>query len=309
MSRGFGARAGVVALLALFLFMSLAPLAAADHSYSHRYVIFGRVVDANHNPVQGVTVSVGYDDVFAAKLEGACANQPDTETDAFGPTKTVPVTNSFGEFMMCFHHHDLSRGLPGKITLRIDEENYTRTFDADPYFRVTSSVETLDHVSPRANATADDTSYVIQGRLWRPAGKAVTVEGNPVFGFTLNKVPVNVTLQYDGITENFTTHTNNYGDFAYRANVTKRPTSGTVTIEAEGESHSYPIDGTNGVTALSVEMAKQSDPFLKGALLFGGGLVAVVVVGGAGWYGIRKVAARREEQAIRSRAVRKRSNK
>src|ERR1700752_1037177 len=103
---GFGAKAGLLALL-LFAGMTLLPVAAADHSYSHRYIIYGRVLDANHDPVQGVTVNVGYDSVFQGTLEGACANQPGTETEAFGRTQNIPVTNAWGEFMVCFHKHGM----------------------------------------------------------------------------------------------------------------------------------------------------------------------------------------------------------
>ncbi|GEM_PF-2949742 len=311
MSRGFGARAGLLVALALLLIASFAPLAAADHSFSHRYLIYGRVVDANHNPVQNVTVSVGYDDVFAGNLEGPCANQPDTETEAYGVTKTVPVTNQYGEFMFCFHHHGLSRGLPGKITLRIDEENnYSRTFDVDPYFRITQTTEQLDHVSAHANPDALNSSYVIQGRIWRPAGKTVYVEGNPVFGNTVNNEAVNITFTHDGKTETFSTRTNNYGDFAYRVNVTQMPTSGTVAIQSVGETHTFNVDPASpGVLSVEINAASPADPFLRGMLIAGGVVVGLAVIGGGGWYGFKKMSSRREEQAMRDRATRKRANK
>jgi len=211
--------------------------------------------------------------------------------------------------MFCFHTHAMSRALPGTGTVRIDEENYTKDFTFDPYFRTSYVVAQLDHASEKANKGGFDKSYVIEGRIWAPAGKTIYVEGNQVFGYTQNNLPVNITFVHDGTTEHFATSTNNYGDFAYRANLTQKPTSGTVTIESAGETHTFDLASTPGGTSLHIQVSGPSDPFLRGMLIVGGSVVGVAVVGGAGWYGIRKVSARREEQAIRDRAARKRANK
>lgn len=306
MSRGSGARIGAFVALVLLAGAAFIPLAAADHAYSHRFILYGRVLDSEGNAVQGVTVNLGYSDFHPS---GACENQPDTETEAHGITRTEPVTNQYGEFIFCFHVHEMPRALPGTGIVRIDEERFNETIQFDPYFRVAFYTAHLDHVSEKANKESLEKSYLIQGRLWRPAGKLVYVEANPVFGYTSNNVPVNITFEHDGTTETFTTKSNNYGDFAYRVNTTKRVTDGKVTIEAGGESHTYGVDGKSAMTIAEVELAKQTDPVLKGLLYVGGGIVLLAVVGGAGWYGWRRVSQAREERIIRERAQRKRANK
>lgn len=309
MFRRFGARASllVVALLAV---TALVPLAAADHAYSHRFIVYGRVVDANGDPVQGVTVDFGYRDFTP---EGPCANQPDTETEAYGRTTTIPVTNGYGEFMFCVHTHSMSRALPGTGILRIPEEgNQTMEFEMDPYFRVNYVTFKLDHASERANKTSLDHAFVVQGRYWVPHTGTVNVEGVGVFGHTVDNVPVNITFAHDGQTEQYETRTNNYGDFAYRVNTTTRPTSGTVTVSANGETRTYTLGADEiktGILTQKIRIDAGTDPVVKGLLIGLGVIVGVAVVGGAGLYGYRRMAAKREEANIRATTNRKRANK
>lgn len=307
MLRRFGTKAGVTLALALFAITALAPMAEADHTYSHRYVVFGRVVDAAGNPVQGLGTNLGYRDF---QPEGACANQPNTETEAFGVTRTTPVTNEYGEFIFCFHAHRMSDQLEGHGIIDIAELQLTHEFEFDAHTRHSFVFIQLNETHPRANPTILDESYTIMGNVWRETSKDTYLDGVKVYGLTIDNAPVNITFTYNGnepIRLNATT--NAYGNFAIRVPVTERPTSGTVTIEVANETVTHPIDGTYGVTAAKVTLERVSDPFLSKLLIGAGILAAVAVVGGGSWYGVRKMQARREEERARGASTRRRANK
>lgn len=303
-----GAKALALAALALLSLAALVPLAAADHAYSHRFIVFGRVVDAENNPVPGLTVDLGYEKPFTP--EGPCANQPGTGTDAWATTSTSPITNSFGEFIFCFHTHSMSRTTPGSGVLTIDALGVEKRFEFDGYMRYSVVDIKLDSVHPEANKTALDTTYTIQGRAWQDAGTDIRVEGVRVYGDTLHNEPVELTFAYNGkepITLNTTT--NNYGDFAVRVPVSERPTSGTVTMKIKNETFTSDVDPEFGVSAFRAEVEKPHDPFVAKALIGVGIAAAVVVGGGAVWYTTNKVRASREERLARERSDRRRANK
>lgn len=298
---------GVGLALMLLATTVLLPMAEADHAYSHRYVIFGRLLDSEGNPVPGQTVQLGFRDV--GNVEGRCATQPRTETDAFGRTEDRPVTNEFGEFMFCAHVHSLSRAIPGHAILNVVEANVTKEIELDVYRRMSYVPIELAEPHPNANKEALQRSYTVVGRLWREAS-ADHVEGIRVFGETVNNAPVNVTLEYDGKTVTANTTTNNYGDFAVRVPVDSRPTAGTVRIQAEGETFSGAIEPRVGTTALKPELEEASTPIATSKTLWivVGLLAAAGIVVGA-FLAFRRIAAQREEASIRATAQRKRANK
>ncbi|HUR68739.1 MAG TPA: hypothetical protein VM370_05785 [Candidatus Thermoplasmatota archaeon] len=301
-----GAKAALIALA--FVALAFVPLAAADHAYSHRYIVWGRVIDAENNPVPGVTVDLGYEKPF--NPEGACANQPGTETDAYGPTRTSPVTNQFGEFTFCFHHHSMSRSTPGTGILRIDSLNVEKRIEFDGYMRYSYVVVKLDSTQPTANKTSLATEYTLQGRAWRPSGSDIRIESIRVYGDTVHNKPVNLTFTYNGkdpITLNTTT--NNYGDYSVRVPVTERPTSGKVTMVIENETFTADIDGSTGISYIRAELKKPTDPFVTKFLIGLGIVAAVVVGGGALWFASNRVKASRDERILREQTNRKRANK
>lgn len=315
-------RSGARVALALALLVGvsyLAPLAMADHAYSHRYIIFGRVSDANGDPVPNLTVNLNY---FDFKPETPCGYQPGTQTEAFGRTENTPpwdgvsqpvraFTNQFGEFIFCFHTHPLSRTLPGSGRLEIPEaDNFARDITFDANTRQQFVDLQLPTARDDANKLVNSAYYTVYGRLWRPDSSDPQVEGIRVFGKTLNQVPVNVTLTLDnGTVIERTAHTNNYGDFSIRLNLTAKPAGGKVKITAEGESFEAAISDKSSVTAFRAQFAKQSDPFLQTAGIVVGVIVALGAVVGGGIYGYRKMSTRREEERIRAKSQRKRANK
>jgi len=302
-----GAKVAVGAALAMLFLAAALPLAAADHAYSHRYVVFGRVVDAAGNSVPGLTVDLGYEPPF--EPEGPCATQPNIDTEAFGPTRTQPVTNEMGEFIFCFHTHAMSRTTPGAGIIRIDSLDLDQRFEFDGFMRYSIVTVKLPDVHPAANTTANDATYTVVGRAWQAAGTDIRIEGIRVYGDTIQNTPVEVTLAYNGQEPvTVTTRTNGYGDFAVRVPVVERATSGTVTVTIENSTFTSAVTDS-GMSAVRAEVAKANDPFVAKALLGVGIAAAVVVGGGAVWYTTNKVRAAREERINRERSERRRANK
>ena len=265
------------AALALLTIAALAPLASADHAYSHRYIVWGRVIDAENNPVPGLTVDLGYEKPFTP--EGPCANQPGTETEAFGPTRTTPVTNQLGEFVFCFHTHGMSRGTPGVGIVRIETLGFEHRFDFDGFNRHSFVPIKLTTVQPTANKTALNELYTVQGRGWEGESKEIKVEGVGVYGDTLHGKPYTITTMFTGEEpQTFTGETNNYGDFAVRVPVDARPTGGKVNVTVEGYApKEYDVDPVFGTTYAAYEFGERH--MTPGASLLAIlGLVAVVAL-------------------------------
>lgn len=317
MSPRLRARAPLVVAL-LVLVTMLAPLAAADHAYSHRYIVFGRVVDANGDPVPNVTLSLRYHEFTP---ESQCGTQPGTETESYGTTQNNPpwifpqqpvlaYTDSYGQFIFCFHTHQMSRTLPGGATVVVQGHNITKEITFDALTRNQFLGIELPTVEPTASKEARDTSVLVYGRLWRPESGEPFVENIRVFGHTLNHVNVSVTLTLpDGSKLQRNATTNNYGDFAVRVNTTARVSSGTVEIQAENQTFTQALDGKLGVAAFRAEFPKKADPFVRNLLIALGVVAGVAVVGGGGWWGYRRMQAAREEKLVRERSQRKRANK
>lgn len=301
------AKAFFVALAFLALVAAL-PLAAADHSYSHRYIVYGRVVDAENNPVPGLTIDLGTQKPFSPE-PGGCADQPGTATDAFGPTRNQPITNDFGEFIFCYHTHAMSRTAPGTAIVRIASLNYEETIEFDGFIRYSFVTIKLDGAQGTANKTANEDFYTVSGRAWRAAGSDIRVDTVRVYGDTAHNKPVNITLTYNGkepIT--VSTVTNNYGDFSVRIPTSERATSGTVTMVIENTTFTQSVM-PEGVSHFRAEMSKVKDPFIT-KFLIGLGIVAVLVVGGGGlWFASNRMRASRDEKLVREQSQRRRANK
>ena len=82
-----------VAVLALFALVPLAQHASADHVYTHRYVVQGRVVDTAGQPVQGATMTVEFRGWFPddGEIAGTCREDNSQRT---GDTTFLTATSS-----------------------------------------------------------------------------------------------------------------------------------------------------------------------------------------------------------------------
>lgn len=238
-------------VLAFFLsaaiLLLLVPVAQADHAYSHRYIVYGRVVDANGDPVPGVTIDLGYEKPFAP--EGPCNNQPGTETQAFGPTRNQPVTNQQGEFIFCFHTHGLSRSTPGVGILRIDAYNVNERVPFDGFMRYSFVPVKLAAPIASANKTAASQEHTVLGRVWEASSGEIKVEGVGVYGDTIKDTDYTVTVTVPGAAPQIASgKTNGYGDFSIRVPLSPRPSEGNVKLEIAGRTFEEPLDATMGAT-------------------------------------------------------------
>lgn len=312
MSR-LGARVALTAL-ALLLVAGASPLAAADHTFAHRYIIYGKVVDSRGYAVPNLTVEMRYDPAktaFAPEQQISSEQQPGTRTDAFGPTFTKARTNAHGEFIFAYHVHGISQALPGTYFLGATGSDgnisFKQEFPFDPHFRVDFHAITLDHEDPTA---VRDDSFVVEGRFFIPSSEPHSmVDGapGPMYGETVHNQPVNITFEHDGVTERFNTTSNNYGDFAVRVPLAAPVASGKITVESDGKTMTKDYDAKLGVSTFKVEVPKPADPFVRGALIVLGVVVVAAVVIGTGVVGYRRMSARREADQVRAVAMRKRS--
>ena len=283
MFRRSWSRLAFAAALASLVVAALLPLAAADHSYSHRYIVYGRVVDAENNPVPGLTVDLGYEKPF--EPSGPCANQPGTETEAWGPTRTQPVTNQFGEFIFCFHQHSMSRGTPGVGIINIPSYNVNERFQFDGFMRYSFVPIKLSTVVPSANTTAPDQVYTVLGRVWEASDREIRVETVGVYGDTLYNEPFNLTVAFDGQEPQVVQgETNGYGDFGVRVPTEGRPTGGTVTLRIRDHEFTAPVDPALGVTHIRGQIGDLRTTNIPAAPVFA--LLAIV--------GLAALLARRE---------------
>lgn len=311
-------RPAAFALAGVALFLALStvlPLATADHAYSHRYIIFGRLVDANGNPVPSVTLNMDISDPLLA-VESSCratGTGSDLSTDAYGPTASDPLTDTLGDFIFCFHGHSMRRNTPGEVRIAIPAmpEVPAITLTLDPLFRTQFLLFTLPTVSAEARADTVEGNYTVIGRFWREsAGKEESVEGIPVYGDTLTRLPVLIELvdPAGAVIANRTTTTNDYGDFAVRVPTASRFVDGVVRITGGNRTFTAPA-AREGVTHFKAEMAPAESQVLQNILIIGGAIVAgVAIVGGAYW-GVQRMSQRRELEAIRESTHRKRANK
>lgn len=245
-------RAALLLPLALLLLGVLAPTAGADHVYSHRYLIVGRVVDAQGHPVPNVTVQPGLDETL--QVEGQCGNQPHTETEAWGVTITRPVTNALGEFAFCYHVHVVPSNPAPHAALRVEGVPASaQDITMDPDFRASYVVLRIPSIA--GGDAAFDRVATLAGRVWTPQAGAV-LEGIPVNGLTVNQAPVNITFSHDGVNETIHARTNNYGDFAVRVNLTAPVRSGTVEIESMGQRFRSPYHADLGVSYAKADLSR-----------------------------------------------------
>lgn len=262
---------------ALFVTLAL-PAVEADHAYSHRYVVYGRVVDANGLPVTSTQVEVGVDPAIRELIEGLCdPRQRDTGTAAWDATVTQTETNAYGEFIYCFHAHNMPRSTDAKIRAKaggVEVES-----DVDTQFR--RSFVTITLPGDNGTETTEFTStYLVMGRAMFPSSKR-TVENVGVYGDTFQHEPVTVTYTTaSGETVTEETITNSYGDFAVRLNVTSAMGAGKVTVDVAGESATQDANLQSRVSDFHIEGTNPN--LVKESLFKFGPLAVLVLIVGAG---------------------------
>lgn len=155
------------------LLLALAPTALADHVYSHRLYVVGRVIDVDGRPAAGVPVEVTLANISAT---GGCFDGKPERTDARG------------DFEVCRHAHVIPQGASAIVRVG----NATREARIDPDLRLASVRVQLD--APTAHDLVGEREVA---RTYRVIGRAVALLPAPV---EEEGVPVNATPLFANVT-------------------------------------------------------------------------------------------------------------
>ncbi|HWH08590.1 MAG TPA: hypothetical protein VNX21_05275 [Candidatus Thermoplasmatota archaeon] len=189
----------MVRRLTLLVALALLPLAAADHVYSHRLVVTGRVVDAEGLPVAGQAVRVA--------VAGVDATHP-----CFDAAEAV--TGPRGDFTLCLHAHEMTDGVMVNVTVA----GASAEAAVDPALR--RAAVRLQLPEPAAARDIEGErlfakTFRVEGRVMRALAGVASVERVNVTSTPAGGEVVRVVLARDG-TElaagNATT--NEHGDYA-----------------------------------------------------------------------------------------------
>lgn len=208
-------------LAAAFLLVLLAPAAFADHVYSHRYVLGGRLVGSDGWPLPGRImefVSTG-DDFLDTCREGQQI-----------------ITDAFGDFEFCYHVHELQPST--RVGAR--HGNISSMVPVNLPFRKTTLL--LREPNETGVAPPDwGASYRIAGRAWQPGPQRL--EGVQVFGTAVVGLAVNLTVH--GVNASpavFRTTTDGFGDFDLVVRTDEDPANLSLTLEAQGRAQPVQMD-------------------------------------------------------------------
>lgn len=195
----------------------------ADHVYSHRYVVEGRLLGSDGAPLPNRTVeffSLGED--FAEPCQGGHRN----------------VTDEMGDFRFCFHKH----GVNASSEIGVRAGNASETRHVDTAHRKSTFI--LEEVNETGVATERwNVTHLVAGRVWRTGGREL--EGVPVVGYALADTPVNITLRTPNGTESrFDVRTDGYGDFRAELRLVDPIPADTVSVDVEamGQKHTRALD-------------------------------------------------------------------
>ena len=228
--------------------------ALADHVYSHRFVFEGRLVGSDGTPLPGKEV-----EFFSER------------TDFLEPCREGPhqsVTDEWGDFRFCFHHHELDAGT--RVGVRAGNASVERPAD----IAMRRSVVTLREPNETGVAPPNwSSSYRVSGRAWQVG--PTELEQVAVYGIAVIALPVNLTVRGEGAGEQtFQTQTDGFGDFDLVVE-TADAENVSLTVEAMGRPQPVALDTLShrtfapiylpGVDALALKEEGVSVPPLERA--------------------------------------------
>ena len=219
----------------------LVPAAGADHVYSHRYVVEGRLM-GTEGPIPNRTIGFS---AVGDRFDEPCAGAGHQD-----------VTDEHGDFRFCFHKHALN--ISAHVVLQAG--NVTLTKPMDTAFR--KSVVILHE--PNETGVRNDAwnvTHVVAGRAWRSGPQ--DMEGVRVFGATVDHVPVNVTLTGpDGTISRFELQTDGYGDFRADLRLVDPvpPESVSVEVEILGNRQTRALDPLSHRITVGVSLPPENHP-------------------------------------------------
>lgn len=226
--------------LALALLIAVAiPSVAADHVYSHRYLIEGRLVGSDGAPLPGRDVAFVGENVSFSE---ACRD---------GGHRSI--TDENGDFRFCFHTHDLPPN--GRVGARSGDAGAMVALD--PTVR-RSTLTLRDERAPGVEPAGWNESYRVGGRVWRVG--PTELENVRVYGAAIAHVPVNLTVHTaDGSETRFETETDAYGDFDLVVTTAADPSTVTLTVEALGVGQPAALDAASHRTSLTLFLPAETE--------------------------------------------------
>jgi len=284
------ARASVVVVLAIstaaaLLLVPALPV-AADHAYSHRYVIVGRVIDAQGEPAMSWIASAT---ISGPTASGECPLSP----------ASAPVTTASGDFFLCYHIHEMSGG-----TVTVQGDSFSQTYPLDVNVRKTAVRIQLPitWATKDASAVANfHSQYTVRGRVWQPA------PGSPVEGITVNGVvlpnePVSVHMIFNSGTERAgSPATNTYGDFVTTLSLGTALSSGVVHVESRGVSVNtagITLDRQFMVSDVDVIVPAPPNPVVEWLANYWWAVLAPVAVIVGTWYVLPRLRPRKGSRDV-----------
>ncbi len=301
-------RRGLLVLAMTIALVSVVAVpAVADHEYSHRYYVIGRVVDTDGNPLQGVQVEVTFDGA-GQSFEGECPG-------AHPPTSS-PVTDAVGKYLICKHLHSVpDQGVEVVISPQ-GGETVRRAIDADhrrtiQHFQLDGSTGSVGDVESFSS------SLTLRGFAWRP-NDDVRVAGQSVNGVMLKEHPVSLEVTFpDGSTAEADATTDGYGDYEVVLEDVPADIEGTeVTVSSVDSISGDTVERTRTLGSEEALYRYQGTglvfperPTDLSWLYWVGGLALAGALAYGGYRAWAKRQEQREVQKAREQSTRKRANK
>jgi hypothetical protein len=314
--------------LALLLVGGLAavPSAHAAHEWGHRFMIVGRILDADGAPAQLIPVTVSIE-----STQRPYDPQLTVQTDCTGfyyslKQQPTAVDHSYdaaggGGYRMHIHrpeydldaryivatpyaeYHEDPLTMSGPLTRDQILEYSIHTARADRDAQHALANIRLDRAL-EPNEQCEDipswqNSHVVVGKVQREDGRNREEA-------TFANQPVNVTIQTEDGPRSRTVLVDITAMYiAYFENVTVA-NNARITVEFDGNDYRGTANTEYGVTRVTV---LDREPIIgSGAWVFFG-LIGVAVLAGAGWWGYMRVKDRMEVEKARQHSTRKRANR
>lgn len=300
-------RASTVAVAAVGALLLAAVPAVADHAYSHRYLVYGTVVDSEGMPLEGVSVNFDFSEF--SDHEGPCPQE-----GSGGTGRQQRVTDPLGRFWHCAHIHT-SASSQHQLRVQVGGPipSQTKTISSDPKVRRSMVNFQLDQAYPeqRGDTDAFNHSYRLRGIVWKP--EDTSIARISVNGIALSYERVNATIttadgtQHEGnfvnspfntpqfnprLERTRTNVSDRYGDFLFTWDGLPQDLSGaTVKVSTPDETVTKPVNPTFRHSHAEVILPGEG-PNLTLLWILGG----LVILGAAGYFAKDPIQERLEER-------------
>ncbi len=205
----------------------LAPLTVADHVFSHRVIVVGRVVGSDGVPVAGAPVTLVWSGLDA----------PSRCFDS-----RAEVTGAQGDFTICRHAHAMPENeVAAEVT--VQGETYRVPFDKE--LRRSSVLLRLDAPAGSRDIGGErafQRTVHVEGRLFALGAaeeEGVAVDGTP---FLAREVDVRLVTETGIVITNRSARSNDYGDYSVDLEATELPVGARIVARSGGLERSVDLD-------------------------------------------------------------------